>query len=141
MQPPHGTTRAEKLQAIAAVFGEEVAARLGPRPAPATDPGADDADRLAWQTNRLIRHLRDSVDGPPAAPQPTSPPAVATPAPAAFQRSRTMPSLAAGEDLAREHPAVIAHMLRPEGQDIRVAVLRALPGQLSREVMRRLKAP
>ena len=139
IQPPQGTTRAEKLQAIAAVFGEEVAARLGQVPDPAARPGADDPDRLAWQTNRLIRHLRDRVAMPGAAPPATDPPPGDRPAPAPFRRSRAMPPLAAGEDLAREHPAVIALMLRPETQEIRVAVLRALPGHLSRDVMRRLK--
>jgi flagellar motor switch protein FliG len=58
-----------------------------------------------------------------------------------FRLPGKMPTLAAGEDLAREHPAVIAHILRPEAQDVRVAVLRALPGQLARDVMRRLKTP
>jgi flagellar motor switch protein FliG len=48
--------------------------------------------------------------------------------------------LAAGEDLAAEHPAVIAHLLRDAPQQMRVAILRALPGQLARAVMRRLKA-
>ena len=88
IQPPQGTTRAEKLQAIAAVFGEEVAARLGQVPDPAARPGADDPDRLAWQTNRLIRHLRDRVAMPGAAPPATDPPPGDRPAPAPFRRSR-----------------------------------------------------
>ena len=134
---PSPSARADKLRAIAAVFGDEVAARLGPLPPPrpgagqAPDPDAEH-DRLAWQTNRLIRHLRQKVDtGPPDGP--------ARDAGARPGRARALPGLEPGEDLAHEHPAVIAHMLRHEDQAIRVAVLRALPGQLSREVMRRLK--
>lgn len=149
---PADTIKSEKLRAIAAVFGEAVAARLGhagEAPAPAR-PVAE--DRLAWQTNRLIRHLRTRVrdapslagaatgpaQGAAADPQAAAPHPTAT-APARTDRSRRIPALAAGEDLSREHPAVIAHMLRAETKPVQVAVLRALPGQLSREVMRRLK--
>jgi hypothetical protein len=136
------SSRDDKLRAIAAVFGEEVAARLGPLPAPragdgpAPDPAAEQ-DRLAWQTNRLIRHLRHKVDT--AAPKPEAPGGAMTPTSSRPDRPRALPRFEAGEDLAHEHPAVIAHMLRHEGQAIRVSVLRALPGQLARDVMRRLK--
>jgi flagellar motor switch protein FliG len=51
-----------------------------------------------------------------------------------------MPVLAAGEDLAAEHPAVIAYLLKSEDQQVRVSVLRALPGQVARAVMRRLRS-
>ena len=130
----HSTARAEKLRAIAAVFGDAMAARIGagaaPGPAEAADP-----ERLAWQTNRLIRHLRDRVDG---GPQEQPAPDRAAPA-RPVTRPRSLPVLVAGEDLAAEHPAVIAHILRGESQDIRVSVLRALPGHVSRAVIQRLR--
>ncbi len=56
--PDASATRADKLHAIAALFGEATAQRLGADHSLA-GPSAPDADRLAWQTNRLIRHLRD----------------------------------------------------------------------------------
>jgi hypothetical protein len=143
IQPAPTPTRSEKLQAIAAVFGTDMAARLGAAPDDVSrSTGSADPDRLAWQTNRLIRHLRDRVGGTASAPPTpsgvrTGPAAASAP----FRRSDSMPTLAAGDDLAQEHPAVIAHLLRPEGQEVRVAVLRALPGHLARDVMRRLKTP
>lgn len=169
--PDPAQRRSEKLRAIAAVFGSDVAARIGgggaahgaALAADRPDPDRPDPDRLAWQTNRLIRHLRDRVgevdptgahaansgatgaassdQAPPAAAtRPTARVAAQPGAPPVFRRTARMPTLAAGEDLAQEHPAVIAHVLRGEGQEIRVAVLRALPGTLARDVMRRLKA-
>lgn len=145
---PTISPREEKLQAIAAVFGDAVAARLAKSPAPGpTQHGASptlhtDADRIAWQKNRLIQHLRTRVSGdiaPP--PAPAAPPASAPRA--ATMRSRPvykLPQLTAGEDLSAEHPAVIAHLLKDAPQQMRVLVLRALPGQVARAVMRRLKS-
>lgn len=154
--------RADKLRAIAAVFGDAVAARIGATVAP--DPAETvDPDRLAWQTNRLIRHLRGRIEGPDT--QPPRPAARSTslsdapssplygPVPDAASGSASGPGtgaprrvgtrnlalLAAGEDLAAEHPAVIAHILRCEAQEVRVSVLRALPGHVSRAVIQRLR--
>lgn len=142
--PPAITARDEKLRAIATVFGEAVANRISPGAGTSQAPGPD-TDRLAWQTNRLIRHLRDrtDLDGPrgasltPDADRPRPGPAT-PPAPLHRPRRGPMPVLVAGEDLAAEHPAVIAHLLKGESQQIRVSVLRALPGQVARAVMRRL---
>ncbi|PWK59817.1 hypothetical protein [Roseicyclus mahoneyensis] len=134
--PDASATREDKLRAIAALFGEATAQRLGADRTLAA-PGAPDADRLAWQTNRLIRHLRDRTGIADTPRNPTQPQARATipPRPAGPR----VPVLAAGEDLAAEHPAVIAHILRHETQAIRVSVLRALPGQVARAVMYRLR--
>jgi hypothetical protein len=144
---PHSPAnpRDEKLRAIAAIFGDAVAARLATgQPGEASrrqDPACEaDADRVAWQTNRLIQHLRQSVpgaDGPPPPPMQNNP--VATKRVARAPERARLPALLDGEDLAVEHPAVIAHMLRDAPQQVRVAVLRALPGQVSRAVMRRLR--
>lgn len=150
--PTAATTRAEKLRAIAAVFGESMAARLDPGRVP-PPAGPPDPARLAWQTNRLIRHLRDRVDPGQVRPGAgTSTDATAgaqarppDPAPpmghGAATLPRPLPFLVAGEDLAAEHPAVIARILRTEPQDIRVSVLRALPGPVARAVIRRLRPP
>jgi hypothetical protein len=137
----NAAARQDKLAAIAALFGEAVATRLaaetGQGAAAAERPGAGQDDRLAWQTNRLIRHLRERVEpaqggrDPDAGAAPAAPPAPRGPG--------RIPVLAEGEDLAAEHPAVIAHMLRSESQEVRVAVLRALPGQVARAVMCRLR--
>lgn len=135
--PDASATREDKLRAIAAVFGEATAQRLGADRSLAA-PGTPDADRLAWQTNRLIRHLRDRTGGEAPRQTQSQPQARVTtrPSPAGPR----IPVLVAGEDLAAEHPAVIAHILRNEAQDIRVSVLRALPGQVARAVMYRLRA-
>ena len=147
--PRPGTARAEKLRAVAAVFGEAMAARLeggsGGGPETARTAVPPDPQRLAWQTNRLIRHLRDRVDRDPAMTATAQ--AAAPPDPRAGQGRevrdtggpRPLPFLVAGEDLAAEHPAVIAHILRAEPQQIRVSVLRALPGPVSRAVIQRLR--
>jgi hypothetical protein len=163
---PTHAARDDKLRAIAQVFGDAVAARIG-KVKPADLAGKADTNQLAWQTNRLIRHLRDRVNdegafsarvsAKTAAPMsaPASAPASAetrhataahphhhSPIPDAQgqgrQRAR-LPVLVAGEDLAGEHPAVIAHVLRDEPQHIRVSVLRALPGHISRAVITRLR--
>jgi hypothetical protein len=149
--PPSTTTRDEKLNAIAAVFGEAMAARIGTG-APPTGAKPADADRLAWQTNRLIQHLRDRVEtgDPSPKPQEAQKPALHDSGrPAArdtAERARgpnspagRLPVLVQGEDLAAEHPAVIAHVLKSEPQKVRVSVLRALPGHVSRAVIRRLR--
>lgn len=149
--PPSTASRAEKLSAIAAVFGEATAARIG---AGALPNGANpaDADRLAWQTNRLIQHLRDRVETGGSPSQPKDKLKDAMPggdrpalqgaterAPTPQGRKAALPVLVAGEDLAAEHPAVIARILQSEPQTVRVSVLRALPGHVSRAVMRRLR--
>lgn len=152
---PPDVARDEKLRVIAHVFGDAVAARLRSA-TPAAVPASKDASQLAWQTNRLIRHLRDRAS-PPGAKSKTSLPegAVKTAAQAHAPHSSQsnareeavapgrrpvhIPALAIGEDLAGEHPAVIAHVLRSEPQHVRVSVLRALPGNVSRAVMRRLR--
>lgn len=146
LRPLTGATpREEKLQAIAAIFGEAVAARLGHAPEPITNgrkPAAHiAADRIAWQTNRLIQLLRERSTGPQGVTPPgrAKPPMTASPQEQRKPGPRALPPLVAGEDLAAEHPAVIAHMLRDAPQDVRVAVLRALPGQLARMVMGRMR--
>ncbi|WP_439140587.1 hypothetical protein [Roseicyclus sp.] len=146
LSPNHvATPREEKLKAIAAIFGDAVAARLGSSHAGDTTPrnatGAVDADRVAWQTNRLIQHLRQRTATPSGAPSNAAPkrPSPASPPQSAKAGPRPLPPLMAGEDLAAEHPAVIAHMLRDAPQEMRVAVLRALPGHVARMVMRRLR--
>lgn len=138
--------RDEKLQAIAAVFGDAVAARLAsPHSAELgrkTEATPTDAGRVAWQTNRLIQHMRTRVAAEGALPSASLPNATSAQKGATGQRRKVakLPTLAAGEDLSAEHPAVIAHLLRDAPQQMRVAILRALPGQLARAVMRRLKA-
>lgn len=160
--PQTATGREDKLRAIAAVFGDAMAARLGAGnlPMPEDTPGSD---RLAWQTNRLIRHLRDRIDGGGldvalprsgravpdsgvAATAQTRPadggrgkPGAALRVAAGRAGLSQLPTLIAGEDLAAEHPAVIARILKDEPQEIRVSVLRALPGQVARAVMQRLR--
>ena len=133
--PSHrATPQEEKLHAIAAVFGDAVAARIGKSQTrdagQRSTPSAPDADRVAWQTNRLIHLLRErsaAQTSAQAAPQPRP------------RGPRPPPPLLAGEDLAAEHPAVIAHMLRDAPQDLRVRVLRALPGHMARMVMHRFR--
>lgn len=132
-------SRDDKLRAIAAVFGEAMAARIGASVTPGAVDAAD-ADRLAWQTNRLIRHLRDRVDGPADSAARTRPtPTAARSSGTRISGTRGLPALAAGEDLAAEHPAVIAHILRGEAQHVRVSVLRALPGHVARAVIQRMR--
>ena len=138
------TSRDAKLKAIAAVFGDAVAARLAHAPAPPIPRQKDgpdtEADRIAWQTNRLIQHLRTQVGvGDPARPTHGATQSAPRPPMRGAAGPARIPLLVEGEDLAAEHPAVIAHILKDAPQQMRVAVLRALPGQVARAVMRRLR--
>lgn len=136
--PQDNRARDEKLHAIAAVFGPEVAARFR---SPNMEAKQEvDPKRLAWQRSRLIRHLREKSavgrkrgpsEGQPDRPDDTPP----RPLPA-LERLRAAARL---DRLGGEHPAVIAHILKAEPQKTRVAVLRDLPGGLARHVMRRLR--
>lgn len=152
--PERRAARDEKLQAIAAMFGPDVAARLGlAAPRAAQEPTAD-PDRVAWHQNRLIRHLRDHAPKPGTAAaseavspigDTASPPAPV--APRAVPQSRaatTLPGLGPATDvadLAGEHPAIIAHILRAEPQSVWVSALKRLPGHTARAVMHRLRTP
>lgn len=125
--------RQDKLDAIAAVFGPRVALQFG---APQRDtPSEVEAARVAWQKNRLIQHIRDRASAKPAADFPAD----QTPEKAA---NRVGVDLTLREHqtatVGEEHPAVLAHMLQDADQVTRVAVLRRLPGRVSRDVMRRL---
>ncbi len=142
--PQPADARDEKLRAIAEVFGEAVAARIGAGDFRGSAAPAD-PDRLAWQTNRLIRHLRDRGDRgdnilPDAKPAVQPRPDAGAPSGGTAPKAQArVPVLVAGEDLAAEHPAVIAHVLKTESQQVRVSVLRALPGPVARAVMNRLR--
>jgi hypothetical protein len=152
--PNRIAARDEKLHAIAAMFGPDVAAQVGPAPSRgATDPAVD-PDRVAWHQNRLIRHLRDHAPKPgavvrpkAAAIRPDHHDVAATqtrPTPAVVpERAPALQTLAHGAgagELAGEHPAIIAHILKSEPQSVRVSVLKQLPGQTARAVMQRLRA-
>lgn len=150
--------RDEKLQAIMAMLGPEVAARLlHPSKTPHEQSREPiDAERVAWQQNRLIQHLRTRTPAPvplaaneggyqgdsekesrnPKAHNDAAPPCVPVQSPGP---SATLPVLTAADDLAAEHPAVIAQFLRHEPQMTRVSVLRVLPGPVARAVMKRLR--
>jgi hypothetical protein len=136
--PQDNCARDEKLHAIAAVFGPEVAARF--RTPNMEAQQAVDPDRLAWQRSRLIQHLREksaTVRKPAPSDDHPDPSADTPPSPLpALERLRIAARL---DRLGGEHPAVIAHILKTEPQKTRVAVLRDLPGGLARHVMRRLR--
>ncbi|MEM7722766.1 MAG: hypothetical protein AAF376_10355 [Pseudomonadota bacterium] len=137
-------TRQEKLQTIAALFGSSVADQLsgGPGPDGPQGPVEVDPDRLAWQRNRLIQHVRrqGSAAARPKPVETTAPLPELQPArqPAAPSALACMRTAAAQSDLSGEHPTVIAHLIRAEPQHIRVAILRQLPGHTARTVMSRL---
>src|SRR6056297_907021 len=149
-------SRQAKLDAIASIFGEAMASRLAGTNgavAPRGTSKADDDDRLSWQKNRLIQHLRHRVEEPlrpsvadtgangvHASPEVVGQDAASNEPGAAIRLSR-LPALTAEDDLSAEHPAVIAHILRRETQATRVSILRALPGQTARAVMQRLRNP
>jgi len=129
---PHDV-RAEKRQAIAAVFGAEVVGKIlgqnngksTPKPTGKLDP-----QRLAWQRTRLLERLQQKT-GESSVSQDSQ-----------HTRAAVLDRLrkAAREDgLQGEHPAVIVHVLRHEPQNIRVSILRKLPGTTARMVIQRLK--
>lgn len=71
-------------------------------------------------------------------PEVTPPP----PAPRKIDRAalhRRLVDLVTSDSLAREHPAVIAHLLWPQDSFARADVLRALPGPVARAVLRSLR--
>lgn len=148
---PHDP-RHEKLKTIAAVFGSDIAARLDASQGDASGdvPAMDDLDpeRLAWQQNRLIQHVRKqgqtsaSTAATSTAKRPTAhpDPIRVDAAPKGAAILTRLQSAAHDNDLSGEHPAVITHLLRAEPQTVRVAVLRRLPGQTARAVMQRLRS-
>ncbi|RMA43514.1 hypothetical protein [Rhodophyticola porphyridii] len=101
-----------------------------------------DSDVTAWQRNRLIQRFRDrgllageDADAPVRAHAPRIDPPSGAPA--------LVARLADNLDdatLMNEHPAVIAHLLKPQSTALRARVLRQLPGAQARAVMRVLKA-
>jgi len=129
------STRDAKLRAIAELFGETVAERLG------RDANGKSADRakppVAEEQSQLIAHLHERMKLSEAQhehPDPVAKPQTTTQALDSVRQASSLDSLAG------EHPAVIAQLLRSEPQENRVAILRRLPGTTARLVMQRLKA-
>jgi hypothetical protein len=158
--------RREKLAAIRSVFGDETVQRLA-HGRPGSSDGDGDGDghttdpqRLAWQRNRLIQHLRQRSQAAQTAPRAADLPTPASAVPASKPEPQTprvefdpvpvrpqsvSSLLLAHTDhgsvagLEGEHPAVIAQILKTQPQERRVAILRALPGRTARAVMSRLR--
>lgn len=97
-------------------------------PVDAASDGAADEGRLA-----LLKRLRDRglLDAANVTP------------PSRVEQSASLSVRIAdnldGTALEREHPAVIAHVLRVQPRPVQLRVLRALPGSVARSVMRFLK--
>ncbi|MBO6603355.1 hypothetical protein [Rhodophyticola porphyridii] len=102
-----------------------------------------DSDVTEWQRNRLIQRFRDRglLAGEDAddAPVRARAPALDPPSGAPALVARLADNLD-DATLMNEHPAVIAHLLKPQSTALRARVLRQLPGAQARAVMRVLKA-
>ncbi|PIV75003.1 MAG: hypothetical protein COW55_07250 [Rhodobacteraceae bacterium CG17_big_fil_post_rev_8_21_14_2_50_65_11] len=121
---PSGVERLKQAGLPSELLADPGAASVG-----AAADGSADEGRLA-----LLKRLRDRglLD---AAAVPPSPPPVAHAASLSAQIAENLD----GTALEREHPAVIAHVLRGQPRPVQLRVLRALPGSVARAVMRFLK--
>lgn len=151
-------SRAEKLSILSAMLGPDAMARLreGHTEGPAefgTDPVAVDAERAAWQRNKLLERLRHQGEAK-AAPRTTEtdqPRGKGSTAPlrGGEVQQRWGPEnahldsrLAKISDLAtleQEHPAIIARLVKALSRDERVEALKSLPGPIARSIVRRLR--
>lgn len=143
------TRKAEKLSALAALLGSDAMERLRAKDTGFSVPdGAEvsaNADRVAWQRNRLLARFRAGDISRSTNAQETG-----QPAPYHATQSNEDPSSRVSVDsrisatldletLAQEHPAVITRVLRKVDREERVALLRAMPGPVARATIRRLR--
>ncbi len=149
--------RVQKQRVLAELLGPRGLAAMKARGLDLHAPDATDAnasldeDAMTWQRNRLLQRLRDSGlladrqnDIGELLPSPVSQDAVGDGLPpvadiAAGMLSTRIAGLIDPDQLANEHPAVIAHILRDQDRALRVSVLKTLPGYRSRAVMRYLQ--
>jgi hypothetical protein len=152
-QARNGHPKSEKISALTALIGPETMERLRRRHpgfgASPDESAMTDAERVAWQRNRLLERLRSNWDGPPPAEKDRSKAAPGGPDRDAARSSsnsvdRVDRHIASGLSLTNlkdEHPAVIARVLRGLDRAGRVSVLQQLPGHTARAALRRLKSP
>ncbi|QBY02232.1 hypothetical protein E2K80_17030 [Rhodophyticola sp. CCM32] len=144
-------TRAEKARVLKALLGPDRFRAFWKETLGAADlqeaddadlPDQEETDTIVWQRNRLIQRFRDrgflTADVPePDLPGP--PPTRGAPPPGATALVTRLAENLEDATLMHEHPAVIAHLLKLQGTDLRARVLRHLPGGQARAVMRVLK--
>lgn len=152
------TSRAEKLSLLSAMLGPDAMARVrnaqpGDNSTPAPATVELDAERAAWHRNRLLERLRKQgevrpapvsahSDAEAAAPQRARPAAAETKRLAATGSVSLDARLAKFSDFAtldKEHPAIIARLIKTLPRDERVFALKSLPGPIARSIVRRLR--
>ncbi|GAB5448916.1 hypothetical protein [Gymnodinialimonas sp.] len=147
-------SRAEKLSLLSTMLGPDAMARLrdGQPDAPTEagkSPSPVDAERAAWQRNRLLERLRHQGGGkvPDVAQtrEGRSTPPLEKPVDQralAAENKHLDARLAKISDIAtlgHEHPAIIARLVKGLPRDERVEALKALPGPVARSIVRRLR--
>lgn len=145
------TSRQEKLSILSAILGPETLAKLkaehpAEASAPSTAPTEPDATRAEWHRNRLLERFRTNGSGQVSPKQvgnaDLEPDAIRSkPAQADKPLGIEDRLIQTGmpQDLAMEHPAVIAHVLSKMPRGERVHAMKALPGPVARAVLRRLR--
>lgn len=151
-------SRAEKLSILSAMLGPEAVARLrdaqteGPAELGNT-PVEVDAERAAWQRNKLLERLRHQGRGtqPAASARGAAPNGNTDPAPRGEAEPHRQPGQASAHldarlakisdlaSLGQEHPAIIARLVKVLPRDDRVEALKSLPGPIARSIVRRLR--
>lgn len=153
--PKEPMSRAEKLSVLSALLGPDALARVRDAQPSAEMSGPTvvvDADRAAWHRNKLLERLRKSG---PASSQKEQVAGTELTSRAAAHNGNTSPqtALAAsgrsldmrlakmsdGANLAQEHPAVIARLIKTLSRNDRVDALKSLPGPVARSIVRRIK--
>lgn len=150
-QRKSSTSRQEKLSILSAILGPETLAKLkAEHPAEASAPSTaatePDPTRAEWHRNRLLERFRTNFSDQiapehvgNAAPEPVA----VSPKPAQVDKplgiEDRLNQVGTPQDLAMEHPAVIAHILCKMPRGERVHAMKALPGPVARAVLRRLR--
>ncbi|MBY4894049.1 hypothetical protein KUL25_14920 [Rhodobacteraceae bacterium N5(2021)] len=150
-------SRAEKLSILSAMLGPDAIARLrdGQNEAPAEFSNAPvevDAERAAWQRNRLLERLRQQGRATPPKPaQAASAPEKEGVPPREGARGQRqwgpenahldarLASISDFSTLGQEHPAIIARLVKALPREERVEALKSLPGPMARSIVRRLR--
>lgn len=152
----HGPmSRAEKMSILSSLLGPDALARLHEgQEENRTVSLPVDAERAAWQRNKLLERLRqqdgENTVSPEAAlgqPLKAKHPANGDAHAGAQRRlggatphlDAQLAKLFDPAKLAQEHPAIIARLVQSLSRDKRVDVLKSLPGPIARSIVQRLR--
>lgn len=154
-------SRAEKLSILSTMLGPEALARVREGQPKTTQPSGEgrtdvDADRVNWHRSKLLERLRQheankSRDAGQKRARAEAPPSESVKAldlEADMERildgsgarfDVRIARIADETGLEKEHPAIIARLIKALPREERVDALKSLPGPIARSIVRRLK--